>query len=297
VRVALLGATAGFVPATLGAELEEIIVTAQKRDQSLQEVTAAVTALDDERLTSAHVNNIEDLQLLCRACISQRLQHGKAHHPRRGLEHLHHRSETGVACTDGAVVARAEAQLIALRPRPGRGAARPQGSLWPQRGRRPDQPDHGHPPRSSALRAAVLRRYNYINFEGALSGPLAGDWLLGRIAVKSEDRDGFGENPVTGNDVDDLDRKMTRAELQFNITDDFDILLTGEYYDQEDASRALKYRRDAFPGVARLLSGGCQRSALGALRERPARPCLEIDPSPRKPAVTAPHRRSRPSRW
>ena len=56
--------------------------------------------------------------------------------------------------------------------------------------------------------------------------------------MKSEDRDGFGENPVTGNDVDDLDRKMARAHLQFNLSDDFDILLSGEYYDQSDRSRA-----------------------------------------------------------
>ena len=46
VRAALIGVAAGLVPAASAAELEEMIVTAQKRDQSLQEVTAAVTALE-----------------------------------------------------------------------------------------------------------------------------------------------------------------------------------------------------------------------------------------------------------
>ena len=249
----LICAAAGVVPPAFAAELEEIIVTAQKRDQSLQEVTAAVTALSSERLESAHVNNIEDLQLIVPSMyFGNDFNMAKLTIRGVGSNTSTTGSETGVALhVDGAVVARAEAQLTSLfdldRVEVLRG---PQGSLYGRNAvggsinlitAKPTEEFSGYGRLSYG-------DYNYINFEGALAGPLGSDRVLGRIAVKSEDRDGFGENPVTGNDVDDLDRKMARAHLQFNLSDDFDILLSGEYYDQNDRSRALKFRRDAFPG-------------------------------------------------
>ena len=48
----------------LSAQLQEVIVTAQKREQSLQEVSAAVTALSGDRLQNAHIDNLGDLQLI-----------------------------------------------------------------------------------------------------------------------------------------------------------------------------------------------------------------------------------------
>ena len=106
---------------------------------------------------------------------------------------------------DGAVVSRAEAQLTSLfdleRVEVLRG---PQGSLYGRNAvggsinlitAKPTEELDGYARLS-------FGDYDYINFEGAIGGPIAGDWLLGRIAVKTEDRDGFGENPVTGNDVD-----------------------------------------------------------------------------------------------
>ncbi len=108
--------------------------------------------------------------------------------------------------------------------------------------------------------------------------PLLSDRVLGHIAVKSEDHDGFGDNPVTGGEVDDLDRKMVRGRLQFNLGGSADVLLSGKYYDQEDQSRALKFRRDAFPvrppDRGRMPAGRqplhlCQGSARPRLGDRP----------------------------
>ena len=260
---ALLGPATLFLPTVGAAELEEVIVTAQKREQSLQDVSVAVTAVGADRLESALINNIEDLQVIVPSVyFGNDFNMAKVTIRGVGANTSTTGSETGVALhVDGAVVSRAEAQLTSLfdleRVEVLRG---PQGSLYGRNAvggsinlitAKPTEELGGYARLSYG-------DYDYLNFEGAVSGPLGSDRVLGRIAVKSEDRDGFGENPVTGNDVDDLDRKMARAHLQFIVTDDFDVLLSGEYYDQEDASRALKFRRDAFPGVARLTSGGCQ---------------------------------------
>jgi len=53
----------GIVPGITSASvLEEIIVTAQKREQSLQDVSTAVTAFSAERLSDANITDIEGLQ-------------------------------------------------------------------------------------------------------------------------------------------------------------------------------------------------------------------------------------------
>jgi iron complex outermembrane receptor protein len=260
--------TAGLVPLAEAAELGEIVVTAQKREQSLQDVSVAVTALSAERLESAHINNIEDLQWIVPSVyFGNDFNMAKLTIRGVGSNTSTTGSETGVAMhVDGAVVARAEAQLTSLfdleRVEVLRG---PQGSLYGRNAvggsinlitAKPTEQLDGYA-------RVSYGDYEYVNLEGALSGPLGSDRILGRLAVKSENRDGYGENPVSGKDVDDLDRQMARAHLQFVVSDTFDILLSGEWYEQDDASRALKFRREAFPGVLRLTSGGCQPVVAG----------------------------------
>jgi iron complex outermembrane recepter protein len=245
------------------AELEEIVVTAQKREQTLQETSVAVTAIGAERLQAAHINSMEDLQLIVPSVyFGNDFNMAKLTVRGVGSNTSTTGSETGVALhVDGAVVSRAEAQLTSLfdleRIEVLRG---PQGSLYGRNavGGSVNLITAKPTDKLGGYARLSYGDFDYVNFEGAVSGPLASDRLLGRLAVKTENRNGFGENPVTGNDVDDLGRRMARGHLLFNFTDAFDALLTGEYYRQNDRSRALKYRRDAFPGVVRLTSGGCQ---------------------------------------
>jgi iron complex outermembrane receptor protein len=252
-----------LVPAAGAAELEEIVVTAQRREQSLQETSVAVTAVSRDRLQAAQINNIEDLQLIVPTVyFGNDFNMAKLTIRGVGANTSTTGSETGVAMhVDGAVVSRAEAQLTSLfdleRVEVLRG---PQGSLYGRNAVGGSINLITAKPTSKLDGYARLTYgdYEYVNAEGALSGPIVADRILGRLAVKSENRDGFGSNPVTGNDIDDLDRRMARGLLQFNFTDEINALLTGEYYKQDDRSRALKYLRDAFPGVVRLTSGGCQ---------------------------------------
>ena len=268
--------------AATAANLEEIVVTAQKREQSLQDVSAAVTAVSMSRLQNAQISNLEDLSLIVPSIyLGNDFNMAKVFIRGVGANTSTTGSETGVAMhVDGAFVARAEAQLASLfdleRVEVLRG---PQGSLYGRNAvggsinlitAKPTRDLEGYG-------RFTAGDYTALGFEGALSGPVFGDQVLGRIAVKTENRDGFGNNPVTGHDVDDLDRKMVRAHLEFIPNDDLDVLLTGEYYRQNDASRALKFRRVAFPGVARLVAGGCV-TGVCTFAAKPRDLASEIDP-------------------
>jgi iron complex outermembrane receptor protein len=164
-------------------------------------------------------------------------------------------NSTAVALhVDGAVVARAEAQLTSLfdlqRVEVLRG---PQGTLY---GRNATGGSinliTAKPTRElSGYARMTFGNYDTRTMEAAISGPIT-DKLLVRLAGKDEDRGGFGVNPVTGQDVDDVNRGMARAHLQYDFTDKTSLLLTGEYFRQDDSSGAVHYLRESFPGVARL---------------------------------------------
>jgi iron complex outermembrane receptor protein len=84
--------------------------------------------------------------------------------------------------------------------------------------------------------------------EAAIGGPIT-EGIRGRIAVRAIDRDGYGINEVTGNDIDNAHQFSARAHLEFLPSDNMSILLTGEYHMEDDRSLAIKFREVSFPGV------------------------------------------------
>jgi iron complex outermembrane recepter protein len=118
-------------------------------------------------------------------------------------------SSTGVALhVDGAYVARAEAQLTSLfdleRLEVLRG---PQGSLYGRNAVGGSINLITAKPTSdlSGYARATYGNYSQLVTEAAINVPLS-DSIRIRIAGKTEDRGGYGKNPTTGTDVDDLKR-------------------------------------------------------------------------------------------
>lgn len=265
------------------AALEEVVVTAQKREQSLQDVSTAVASVSAERLESAKIDNLEDLQFIVPSItLGNDFNMAKVFIRGVGANTSTTGSETGVAMhVDGVFIGRAEAQLTSLfdmeRVEVLRG---PQGSLY---GRNAvggsinmitAKPTH----ETEGYGRVTIGNYSKLTTEGAIGGAIT-DRILARAAFKTEDRGGFGKNPVTGNDVDDLNRKMARIHLQFLPTDDWDIMLTGEWYNQDDASRALKFQAVAFPDTPRLLAGGLQPNGEPSFATNPRDLASEVDPA------------------
>ncbi|TKD52072.1 TonB-dependent receptor [Sphingomonas baiyangensis] len=255
----------------------DIVVTAQRREQSLLDVSGAVSAIGAERLANAQVNNLQDLQTIVPSVnFGSDFNQAKIFIRGVGANTSTTGSSTGVALhVDGAYVARAEAQLTSLfdleRVEVLRG---PQGTLYGRNAvggsinlitARPSQTLEGYA-------RLTYGNYNQLITEAAVGGPIT-DAILFRIAAKTEDRDGFGVNPITGGDVDDLKRRMARAHLQFNFSETINLLLTGEFFRQDDASGAIHYLRASFPGVARLAPLG-----VGGYAVRPRDLASEVQP-------------------
>ena len=253
-----------------------IVVTAQRREQTLQDVAASVVAIGADRLAESQVNSLQDLQtLLPSVNFGSDFNQAKIFIRGVGANTSTTGNATGVALhVDGAVVARAEAQLTSLfdleRVEVLRG---PQGTLYGRNATGGSINLITAKPTDilSGYGRLTYGNYNSIIAEGAVSGPIT-DSILFRVAVKLEDRDGFGENPFTGSAVDDLNRRMVRGMLQFDFSETAELLLIGEYFRQDDHSGAVHYLGPSFPGVPRLAPLG-----VGGYARRPRDLASEID--------------------
>lgn len=261
-----------------GPAVNEIIVTANKREQNLQDVSAAVTAVGVDRLQQANVENLEDVQnLVPNLSFGNDFNIAKIFIRGIGTNISTSGAEPAVALyVDGAVISRPEAQFASLfdleRVEVLRG---PQGTLFGRNAvggavnlitAKPTKDFSGY---------ANFTAGNYNNFvgEGAVSGPLA-DGIYGRFATRVETRGGYGINEYTGTEIDDLNKRMGRVELLFDKGGPLKVLLSGELYDENDHANAVKYGGPTFPDTPGLGPAG----AGGFATQSPRNISGETDP-------------------
>lgn len=240
-----------ITPAVSAKALEEVIVTAQKREQSLQDVSLPVTAISFDRIETNQVISLEDLQYMVPSfSFGHSLGFAKLFMRGVGLNDQTSGDEPSVAFhVDGAVVNDPKAQFTSLfdlqRVEVLRG---PQGILYGRNATggsinvitaKPTRDFEGYI-------NAGYGNYNRKLFEGAVSGPL-NDWISARAAYRGFFHDGYSKNETTGHDVENANRHAGRVQIKFDFTSDVNLLLSGEYYKEDDQDLGLHYERATFP--------------------------------------------------
>ncbi|WP_020208635.1 TonB-dependent receptor [Gilvimarinus chinensis] len=258
--------------------IEEVMVTAQKRAESAQDVAIAISAFSGQDLENMGVEaGIE---------ITQRVPNmnyfaifGEASSPSMtlrgiGLSNFADTWEAPVGLYVDEVYrgnpAGSGMQLFDVeRVEVLRG---PQGTLF---GRNTSAGLVHHitndPTETFEADASVqLGSYNQRIFEGAVSGPLS-DSVRGRLAVKKNDSDGWQTNGVDGQDLGTTDTLGYRAKLAIDFTDRVNLLLDvhGSEADQQTVGFVhMGYLDPAdtatFCSVSRIQNGECISSIGGA---------------------------------
>ncbi len=272
-----------------------IIVTATKREQSLQDVPLSVTALSVDALDNAAVTNIESLQFSVPG-LSMTTSSGTGFQSSiriRGVgtsgTNLGFEGSVGIF-VDGIYRPRAGSSLGDFadveRIEVLRG---PQGTLFGRNTtagaisvvtKKPEFNDF-----SASFRATV-GNYGRVQVRGIANAPLADDTLAARIAVDYNKRDGFLENLVPGvGDINDRDRLNIRSQFLFEPTPEMQFRLIGSYfYADESCCGAVVFNNGPgggfiAPGNAGLLPGitppvapdASQREDFLTARDRPTR--------------------------
>lgn len=226
--------------------LADIVVTATRSSESLSKVAASVSAVSAADLG---VGGVKDVQSLASAIPN--LSVGDQFGVNRifirgiGLTSIDLGADGGVAfLQDGAQIARPAAQLSGFydleRVEVLRG---PQGTLYGRGAtagainlitKKPTEAFNGY------LRASY-GNYNAVAIEGALGGSISGDKLMVRFGGKYDRRDGFGINEFTGNQIDNRNAYALRGTILAKPSEDLEITLSGEYFNEDDSNYAFHY--------------------------------------------------------
>ncbi len=215
--------------------LEEVIVTARKKAESLQDVPISVTALNEEALRAANIVGIDEVGRLTPGLFFQFFDDTRPSTFIRGLG-----SRQFDAGSDGSVgiffdefyLSRFSGQMTGLfdidRVEVLKG---PQGTLYGRNtiggainiiSRNPTDEPSGY---------AEVEYGNFSQFraEGVISGPIAGERLTGRLAFVKHDRDGHLKNLTTGTDLQGEDMGAVRGKLRYLASDKLEATFTVEY--------------------------------------------------------------------
>ena len=249
-------------PGALSAQnilIEEIIVTAQKREESLQDVPISITAFTGETVESLGLINSADIAAQT-PNLTWRSEFGYTT-PQvflRGVgNNTYHAS--GVAPVgiyiDGVSLGSNITHGIQLydleRIEVLKG---PQGTLYGRNttgglvnfiANKPD-PTTGT---NGSLRA-TYGRFNQLDIEGAL-GFAFSDTVAARIAIFSNNRDGIFDNNAPNSSFDEggnTDALAGRAQLRFMPNDRLDVLLAGYFGDNDSDLRPAKNKGSVAPG-------------------------------------------------
>jgi iron complex outermembrane receptor protein len=230
--------------------LDKVTVTARKREETLQEVPIAVTAFTPDALDKLNVEDLADLDAqvpnltiyAARGSTSTVTAYirgvGQAD-PLWGVD-------PGVGIyLDDVYIARPQGALLDVfdvgRVEVLRG---PQGTLYGKNtiGGAIKYISRGLPTTTDGFASITVGNYNQLDAKAAIGGPIGGadSGLRGRVAVASMNRDGFGDNLHTGQEVSDKEINAARLNLGAYAGDDLDFQFAFDWIDDKSGVRGAQ---------------------------------------------------------
>ena len=243
---------------------EEIIVTARKREESVQKVPVAVTVVTGEQLEEKSVADLSELQTeVPNLAISQgRNQSTTLTVFLRGVGQVDPLwgVDPGVGIyLDDVYIARAQGALLDVfdvsRIEVLRG---PQGTLYGKNtiGGAIKYVSRPITENLSGLVSITSGTQSTIEFRASVADALVPGKLRGRIAIASLQHGGYGENLYTGRGVSNLDTKAARATLEWLVAGNTRVQFSGDYTD-DDAQPKGYQRLSANPFCPAFLGTSC----------------------------------------
>ena len=251
-RLSLLGIFAALIAADVSAKeesssgIEEILVTATKRAQNLQDISISMTALSGDKLDAfgfedtrdifSQIPNVSSSEGSFSADIT--IRGNSTLNPTLAGEDnvaLYFDEVYRPAAFFGGGVMMDVERVEVLRG--------PQGTLFGRNStaglvhfisRKPTEEQEGY------------LNFEYGSFgtnivEAAISGPMS-DQVRGRLALKYHQDDGFQDNQgPAGGKLGVTDRIMGRAHLDIDINDEMNLLLSLEASDADDIGKAFNH--------------------------------------------------------
>ena len=233
--------------------LDEIVVTATKRDTSLQSTAMAVTAVTAADLDSGQISGLSDLSGMTPGLfVGGDNSLGSSPVAIRGIGSLNLSvgADEGVGIyVDGVYQGKPFSNQFTFIDVDSIEVLRgPQGTLYGRNATGGAIVIHTLTPGQDAILKtdASLTNLNGYQARAMLSGPIIENSLYGKVAAGHAARDGYSFNPIVGELLNDMNNTMFTGALRWTPPGDWDITLRG-YHGKNDASFAYKNALDALP--------------------------------------------------
>ena len=227
--------------------IEDVIVTAEKRDESLQTISQAVTAITDTEIESKNINSFVDLSSIVPGVTVAKNEGYKTVISIRGVGNETNQNAIAAPSVayhmDGIFIASpfslqtdfVDVERIEVL----RG---PQGTLFGQNStggainvisKKPSTSE-------SYSKADVTVGTFNLNKIRATSNLAVSDNLATKLSVSITERDGFSKNIVTGQDLDDASNISIRSDWIYELSDTSSVRIFGQYFDVDRNGAAMR---------------------------------------------------------
>ena len=265
-KLALLGCTSAWAllatPAlaqdagTAAAEdeaIQDIVVTAQRRSERVQDIPVAISAFGGESIERAGIASLENIAPRVPSFYFGSFGAARPQLYIRGIgtRSFDPGSESSVGVfADDVYLGRSSGSFGAMKDIDRVEVLRgPQGTLYGRNtiGGAINVISKAPTDELSGNFEGGISNFKGYNLFGAVGGPIAGERLMFRVAAWREEREGYVTNTLTGNKFQGIENTGARARLTIAPSDPFKIELTAEF--MNDGNKA------GFGGINQGTSG------------------------------------------
>jgi iron complex outermembrane receptor protein len=237
--------------ATQSSGLEEIVVTARRREERAQSIPLAITAFSQNDIEQKHIEQIKDLIRAVPSLSVTRLA-SDPNGPSTGQVRLRGLAGSVTYFADVPVGSTDYNILTQLSHGSGAGfyydldnveaIKGPQGTLFGKNSIgglisiSPKKPSNDY----EGYFQGTFGNYSNREFEGAVNIPIVADKLMVRIAGDTRTRDGYTKDLSDGKDLDNIDHSAWRVGVTLRPTDDVEnYFLYDGYYQHQNGSSLI----------------------------------------------------------
>jgi iron complex outermembrane receptor protein len=258
-KIVLASFVGSFGLSLVAQEIEEVVVTAEKRSENLQDISQAVTALTESDIEEKNITSFVDLSAIVPGVTVAKNEGYKTIISIRGVGNETNQNAIAAPSVayhmDGVFIASPFALgtefLDVERIEVLRG---PQGTLFGQNSTggavnvisKAPSMDGGSGRMNVTFGDYNLRKVSTSN------NFVVNDKIATRFSLSSSTRDGFTKNVYTGQDLDDDNSKSFRTDWMFNLNDTSSLRVFGQYFKVDRNGAAIRGIDDQTSGMRKL---------------------------------------------
>ena len=248
--------------ANAATTIEEVTVTARRKDESLSEVPISISAIGSEQLEDRQIKTDADLQYAVPGLTIRQTQgNNSLTYSIRGQTADTFSGSPSAVVTyfnDVPLTIASSSSLYDLESV--QVLKGPQGTLFGRNATGGAVLFNSAKPTNTTegIMTARVGNFETLEFDGMVNLPLIEDTLLFRAALNSTHKQGYIKNLFNGDDLGDIDRTSGRLSLAWLPTERLENLLVGQYSTIKGTNTGASYPYSIYDSNCNILNCGAQ---------------------------------------